>query len=122
EAEEHDCNISVKLTQLGLDHSYELCLENSERVLQAASERGTLVMIDMESHEYVDRTLQAHRELKERYPRVGLALQSYLRRTAGDVFDLPDGSTVRLVKGAYLEPPEVAFPDRKDVDRNWAHV
>jgi proline dehydrogenase len=122
EAEDLDCNISIKLTQLGLDVSYEICLENSERVLQAAAERGTLVMIDMESHEYVDRTLRAHNELKERYPRVGLALQSYLRRTARDVFELPEGSTVRLVKGAYLEPPDVAFPDRREVDRSFARL
>jgi proline dehydrogenase len=122
EAEDLDCNISIKLTQLGLDVSYETCMENSERVLQAAAERGTLVMIDMEGHEYVDRTLQAHRELKERYPRVGLAMQSYLYRTSQDIFELPEGSTVRLVKGAYLEPPDVAFPNRGDVDRNWARL
>src|SRR5436190_20440915 len=60
--------------------------------------------------------------MKERFPKVGLALQSYLRRTADDVFELPERSTVRLVKGAYLEPPDVAFPDRADVDRNWASL
>jgi proline dehydrogenase len=122
EADDLDCNISVKLTQLGLDHSYELCMENAERVLGAAAERGTLVMIDMESHEYVDPTLRAHRELKERFPRVGLALQSYLYRTPADVHGLPDGSIVRLVKGAYLEPPDVAFPSRADVDRGFARL
>ena len=122
ETEELDCNISVKLTQLGLDVSYEICMENSERVLDAAAQRDTQVMIDMESHEYVDRTLQAHSELKARYPRVGVALQSYLYRTADDVVALPAGSTVRLVKGAYLEPPDVAFPRRADVDRNFARV
>jgi proline dehydrogenase len=122
ESESLDCNISIKLTQLGLDLSYETCLENSERVLQAAGERDTLVMIDMEAHEYVDPTLRAHRELKERFPRIGLALQSALYRTGRDVFELPEGSTVRLVKGAYLEPPDVAYPDRRDVDRNWARL
>jgi len=122
EADDLDCNISVKLTQLGLDQSYELCMENSERVLGAAAERGTMVMIDMESHEYVDPTLRAHRELKERFPRVGLALQSYLYRTAADIHALPEGSTVRLVKGAYLEPPDVAFPSRAEVDRSFARL
>jgi proline dehydrogenase len=122
EADELDANISIKLTQLGLDVSYELCMENAERVLSAAAERGTLVMIDMEAHEYVDPTLQAHRELKERFPRVGLALQSALYRTRDDVEALPDGSIVRLVKGAYLEPPDIAYPDRRDVDRSLARL
>jgi len=122
ETDDLDCNIAVKLTQLGLDLSYDLCMENSERVLAAASERNTLVMIDMESHEYVDRTLLAHRELKERYPHVGLALQAYLYRTAADVYGLPEGSTVRLCKGAYLEPPSVAIPSKREVDRNFARL
>lgn len=122
EADDLDCNISIKLTQLGLDLSYDLCLENSERVLEAAADGGTLVMIDMESHEYVDATLRAHRELKERHPKVGLALQSYLYRTADDVGALPEHSIVRLVKGAYLEPPDVAFPKRTGVDRSFARL
>jgi proline dehydrogenase len=117
-----DANISIKLTQLGLDVSYELCMENSERVLDAARERGTLVMIDMEASEYVEPTLRAHRELRERYPRVGVALQSCLYRTADDVGRLPEGSFVRLVKGAYLEPPDVAFQRRREVDLSWVQL
>ena len=117
-----DCNIAVKLTQLGLDLSVDVCLENAERVLQAAAARGTLVMIDMESHEYVDATLAVLRELRRSYERVGVALQSYLYRTADDVFSLPEGTPVRLVKGAYLEPPEIAFPRRADVDRSYARL
>jgi proline dehydrogenase len=122
EADDLDANIAVKLTQLGLDVSFDLCMENAERVLAAAAERQTLVEIDMESHEYVDRTLRAHRELKERYPRVGVALQSALYRTQADVLALPPGSVVRLVKGAYLEPPDVAATDRRDVDRSFARL
>jgi proline dehydrogenase len=117
-----DCNISIKLTQLGLDLSFELCLENTERVLAVAAERGTEVMIDMESSGYVGRTLDALRRLRERFPGVGVALQSCLYRTADDVFHLPEGSPVRLVKGAYLEPPEVAFRRRADVDRSYARL
>ena len=119
EKDDLDGSISVKLTQLGLDVSYDLCLENAERVAQAAAEAGTLVMIDMEAHEYVDRTLRLHTELRSRYQKVGVAMQSYLRRTADDVFGLPDESIVRLVKGSYLEPASVAFPDRADVDRTF---
>ncbi|HWC31626.1 MAG TPA: proline dehydrogenase family protein [Actinomycetota bacterium] len=117
-----ECNIAIKLTQLGLDLSTELCVENAERVLQAAAARGTVVMIDMESHEYVDRTLELLRLLRRRYDGVGVALQSYLYRTADDIFSLPEGTPVRLVKGAYLEPPDVAFPKRADVDRSYARL
>jgi len=122
EADDLDANIAIKLTQLGLDISYDLALENAERVLQAAAARRTLVMIDMESHEYVDATLRAHAELKRQFGHVGLAMQTYLYRTADDVEGLPEGSTVRLVKGAYLEPHDVAYPDRADVDRNFARM
>jgi proline dehydrogenase len=122
QADDLDANISVKLTQLGLDLSFDLALENAERVLQEAAPRRTLVMIDMEAHEYVDPTLRAHAELRSRYPHVGLALQTYLYRTHEDVESLPERSIVRLVKGAYLEPPDVAYPDRHDVDRNFARL
>jgi proline dehydrogenase len=122
EAEDIDGTISIKLTQLGLDLSYEVCMENAERVLGAAAESGTLVMIDMEAHPYVDATLRVHRELKERYPKVGVALQSYLRRTSKEVFELPAESIIRLVKGSYLEPPSVAFTDRREVDRSFAQL
>lgn len=117
-----DLCISVKLTQLGLDFSHELCVANMERVLAAASDVGTLVMIDMESNAYVDRTLRVFHELRTRHERVGLALQSYLRRTARDVEGLPPGSVIRLVKGAYLEPPEVVFTTRREVDTSFAQL
>ena len=122
EADDVDGAISVKLTQLGLDLSYDLCLEHAERVLEAAAEFGTLVMIDMEAHPYVDATLRAHRHLRERFPRIGVCLQAYLRRTAKDVSGLPEASRIRLVKGAYLEPETVAFPDRAEVDRSFARL
>ncbi len=115
-----DCMVSVKLSQLGLDFSSELCLSHLERVLAAAAPAATVVMIDMESTAYVDRTLAIFRELRERHDRIGVCLQSYLRRTPNDVESLPGGSIVRLVKGAYLEPPEVALPGRRDVDAAFA--
>jgi len=117
-----DLGISVKLTQLGLDFSHELAVTNVERVLDAASDAGTLVMIDMESSAYVDRTLAVFHDLRARHERVGLALQTYLRRTPRDVDELPDGSIIRLVKGAYLEPPEVAFTTRHEVDQAFARL
>jgi proline dehydrogenase len=112
--------ISVKLTQLGLDFSTDLAVENLERVLAAARDR--VVMIDMESSAYVDRTLEVHRALRSRTDRVGICLQAYLQRTPRDVEALPERSIVRLVKGAYLEPPEVAIEDRHEVDRAFARL
>jgi proline dehydrogenase len=117
-----DLAISVKLTQLGLDFSDELCIANMEQVLGAAREANTLVMIDMESSVYADRTLSVFRDLRSRHERVGLALQTYLRRTPMDVDRLPNGSVIRLVKGAYLEPPEVAFSSRREVDAAFASL
>ncbi len=112
--------ISVKLTQLGLDFSDELCVANLRQVLDAAG--STLVMIDMESSVYVDRTMRVFRQLRERHDRVGVALQSYLRRTPHDVEGLPPGSIVRMVKGAYLEPPEAALTSRHEVDAAFAQL
>jgi proline dehydrogenase len=122
ETDSIDCNISIKLTQLGLDLSPELCLENTSRVLAAAEARGTQVMIDMESHDYVDRTLDTVRDLRRHHQGIGVALQSYLYRSERDVFALPEGTPVRMVKGAYLEPPQVAFPTRGEVARSFARL
>ena len=125
EAPELDVAISVKLTQLGLDVSSRLCLENLERVLQAAArpEGGTLVMVDMEASRYVDPILEAYLQVRDRYPHVGVCLQSYLRRTPGDARRIAaPGAVVRVVKGAYLEPPGVALAGRGEVRRAFARV
>lgn len=116
-----DANISIKLTQLGLDVSTDICLENAARVLEAAG--STLVMIDMEGSAYTDHTLTSYRALRKRYPNVGVCIQAYLYRSADDVRELArEGATVRVCKGAYLEPPSVAFQKRSDVDRNFARL
>ena len=117
-----DIAVSLKLTQLGLDRSVEDCLANVEPILAAADDAGTLVMIDMEAHAYVDRTLEVVRRVHAGHPRVGVALQSYLRRSATDVFDLPAGIRVRLVKGSYLEPPDVVYADKHEVDQSFRAV
>jgi proline dehydrogenase len=115
-----DCMISVKLSHLGLDFSSELCISHMERVMAAASSAGSVVMIDMEGSAYVDRTLAIFRELRARHERLGLCLQCSLRRTEADIQALPGGSIIRLVKGAYLEPPEVALASRREVDAAFA--
>lgn len=125
EAPEIDCNISVKLTQLGMDLSTGLCAENMERVLQAANgpDRSILVMIDMESSEYVDRTLDVYLALRDRYSNLGVCLQAYLYRTALDAQRIAGPqAVVRLAKGAYLEHPEVAYRSRREVRRNFARL
>jgi len=119
-----DCIVSVKLTQLGLDSSVDVCAENMVRVLQAAEEQDPpmRVMIDMEASEYVDRTLDLYLALRSRYP-VGVALQSCLRRTAADAERLagPE-AVVRMTKGAYLEGREIAFQRRDEVSRSYVAV
>jgi proline dehydrogenase len=125
EAPEIDCDISVKLTQLGLDSSMDTCLENMERVLDAAGgiSHPIQVMIDMEAHEYVDRTLDVYTALRERYPSVGVCVQAYLHRSAEDVRRIAGpGAIVRVCKGSYLEPPDVAMRSRRDVARSFARL
>jgi proline dehydrogenase len=115
-----DAQISVKPTQLGLDQDPALCQRNLDRLIDRAEELNNFVWIDMESSPYVDPTLKLFRASRARSARVGIALQAYLYRTAADIDTLiPLGAAIRLVKGAYLEPPEVAFPDKKDVDENF---
>ena len=112
--------ISVKPTQLGLDLDRELCFRNLQRLVDRAAERDNFVWIDMESSPYVDPTLDLFRRTRARSSRIGLALQAYLYRTADDVESLvPLGSAIRLVKGAYLEPASVAYPEKADVDENF---
>jgi proline dehydrogenase len=125
ESPEIDCNMSVKLTQLGMDVSPDLCGENMERVLQTAAGavRPILVMIDMEASEYVDRTLQVYLALRGRYPNVGVCLQSYLYRTAADARRVAGPEAiVRVAKGAYLESPEIAYRTTGEVRRSFAEV
>jgi proline dehydrogenase len=117
-----DGNVSVKLTALGLDVSDEVCLANVHEVLRRAREHGSFVRLDMEGSAYTDRTLELFREhLYPVYPEnVGIVLQSMLRRTAADVEQaITLNARVRLCKGAYREPPEVAFPDKADVDESY---
>jgi proline dehydrogenase len=115
-----DAQISIKPTQLGLDHDAGLCQRNLDRLLDRAEQRRNFVWIDMESSPYVDRTLALFRASRARSARVGLALQAYLYRTEADVNNLvPLGAAIRLVKGAYLEPADVAYPKKHDVDERF---
>jgi proline dehydrogenase len=116
-----DTQISVKPTQLGLDLDAEQCQRNLDRICEKGERLGNVpVWIDMENSPYVDPTLKLYRKSKERYKGVGIAIQAYLFRSAKDIESLiPLGPAVRIVKGAYLEPPDVAYPKKSDVDENF---
>ncbi len=115
-----DCHISVKLTQLGLDVDRERCHANLRTLAADAKARNNLVWIDMEQHRYVDATLELYRRVLRDFPNVGVCLQAYLYRTKDDLISLiPLGGGIRLVKGAYREPPDVAMPKKRDVDENF---
>jgi len=115
-----DAHISVKPTQLGLDLDRAMCERNMDRLLEKADERNNMLWIDMEYSRYVDPTLELYCHARAKSRRIGVALQAYLYRTEKDLERLlPLGPAVRIVKGAYLEPPDVAFPKKADVDENF---
>jgi len=115
-----DCWVSVKLTQLGLDLDPDYTAECLDVLATRAREHGNMLWVDMESSDYVESTLELFRALKTRHEHVGLCLQSYLYRTPDDVEDLVGmNAAVRLVKGAYAEPADVAYPAKSDVDQSY---
>jgi proline dehydrogenase len=114
------CEPSIKLTQLGLDIDPALAFRHALALARAASEAGSYFWVDMEQSPYVDATLDCVRRLRSEVPQVGVCLQAYLLRTRQDLADLQArGIGVRLVKGAYKEPPAVAYPNKADVDAEY---
>ncbi|WP_147804449.1 proline dehydrogenase family protein [Alkalicoccus halolimnae] len=121
EASGVDCNLSLKLTQLGLDIDKELCLSNMRTILDTAKKYNNFVRIDMEDYSHLDPTLEVLQELRKDYDNVGTAIQGYLFRAEQDV-DKLKGTNIRLIKGAYNEPPEVAYQDAKEVYNNYLNI
>jgi proline dehydrogenase len=118
-----DANVSLKLTQLGLDLSEDLCLELLEKIVAHATSQGNFVRIDMEGSAYTQRTVEIAKRVRAQYTGVGTVMQAYLYRTEKDVQDLlAAGCRLRLCKGAYKEPPEVAFPKKSDVDATYVKL
>jgi len=116
-------NVSLKLTQFGLDLSYDECRGNVEQMVRRATELDSFVRVDMESSEYTDRTLKLVTDLHARYGKVGTVIQAYLYRSKADVEMLCErGIRVRLCKGAYLEPHTVAYPRKAEVDANFIEL
>ncbi len=118
--EQLDANVSMKLTQLGLDLDLELCQGMVEEIVSRAVGYGNFVRVDMEASAYTQRTIDVVKRVRAKSPAIGVVVQSYLRRTESDVRDLLAlGCRMRLCKGAYKEGPDVAFPAKADVDANY---
>lgn len=116
------CNISIKLTQIGMQVDKPLCADNLQCIISYARQYGIFVRIDMEDVPWVDKTIGLYRQMRDEYglDNTGLVIQSYLYRSEADVNQIAlDGTKVRLCKGAYKEPPEVAYPKKSDVDANY---
>jgi len=114
-------NVSIKLTQIGLDLDEQLCCQNLEQILTRAGQYGNFVRIDMEDTPYTDKTIHLYQQMRHKdHMQTGLVIQSYLLRSGKDILNLlAEGTRIRLVKGAYKEPPELAFPKKADVDSNF---
>ena len=124
ERQQLESNVSVKLTALGLELDYDLCRDNLESVVRDAARRGNFVRIDMEDSSTTDDTLRLYRELREAgHDNLGIVLQAYLRRTPDDIRSLADlHPSVRLCKGIYLEPPELAYQGYEEVRANFVRA
>jgi len=118
--EKVSANVSVKLTQMGLDVSDDFCFENVSRIIETAKACGMFVRIDMEGSNYTERTLRLVHRWAEKYDNVGTVIQAMLIRSEADIKELLRRKIrVRLCKGAYKEPPTVAFPRKDDVNSNY---
>ncbi|MCM3004474.1 proline dehydrogenase family protein [Priestia koreensis] len=115
--------LSLKMTSMGLDISDDVVLRNMRRILEAATENGVFVTIDMEDYSRCGKTIEIFKQLKSEYDNIGTVIQAYLYRTEQDIADLNAYKpNLRLVKGAYKESPSVAFPEKKDVDENFKKI
>ena len=118
-----DANVSLKLTQLGLDLDTDLCRELLESVVKRAAGCGNFVRVDMEGSPYTQRTIDLCRQVRAKSAAVGAVIQAYLFRSEQDVKELlAAGCRIRLCKGAYKEPPEIAFQEKSDVDANFVRL
>ncbi len=119
-----DANCSLKLTHMGLDVDEKLAQSITLELLEHAERVNSFLRVDMEGSPYTQKTIDFTRKIHPLHPgKIGTVIQSYLRRSEDDVVALcQDGIRIRLCKGAYQEPPEIAFPDKKDVDNNYVRL
>lgn len=121
--EKLDSNLSIKLTQLGLEIDYDFTLRNVREIVEHARSLDNFVRIDMEDSSTTDHTLEIYKTLRKETPNVGVALQSYLRRTENDVIELvKEPSNFRLCKGIYVEPEKIAFKNREEINKSFLRI
>lgn len=122
-SEKLQANVSCKLTQLGLDLSPEFCEGQVLSIVEHAAAHDNFLRVDMEGSTYTQRTIDVVKKVRSRSPAIGTVIQSYLYRSEQDIQDLLSyGCRIRLCKGAYKEPPDVAFPKKLDVDANYVKL
>ncbi|HKH44957.1 MAG TPA: proline dehydrogenase family protein [Thermoanaerobaculia bacterium] len=122
-AQQLDSNVSIKPTLLGLKIDEGFCRDCIERIVATAKEHGNFVRIDMEDHTTTDATLRIYRDLHARYGNVGVVLQAYMRRTLRDIDELPEqGASVRICKGIYVEPRQIAWKGYETVRANYVEA
>lgn len=118
-----NCNLSVKISSLGLDVSKDFCLNNLRKILTKAKECDNFVRIEMEDYAHCQQTLDIFKQLREEFDNTGAVIQAYLYRAENDIEDLNKyNANLRIVKGAYQESPNVAFPKKSDVDKNYKRL
>ncbi len=119
-SEKLDSNLSIKLTQLGLEIDYDFTLKNVREIVEHAQSLDNFVRIDMEDSSTTDQTIDIYKTLRQEFPNVGLAVQSYLRRTVDDVGELlKEKSNFRVCKGIYIEPEKIAYKTRKEINDSF---
>ena len=115
--------ISLKLTQIGFDISEDAAAVNFEKIIRQAAEQHNFIWIDMEQSSYTQRTIDFYRQFRKKYINIGICLQAYLKSTQSTVKELlPISPNIRLVKGAYMEPAELAFSQKSMVDKNYLEL
>ncbi len=124
EKENLDSNVSIKLTQLGLQLDKQFCFENVRRIVQAAKERNNFVRIDMEDSSCTDDTIWVYKEIRKQFENSGIVLQAYLHRTENDAVSMMNEGlrNFRLCKGIYIEPAEIAFKQKAEINKNFMRV
>jgi proline dehydrogenase len=122
-AQKLNANVSCKLTQLGLDLSPEFCAGQVHSIVERAGSYDNFLRVDMEGSAYTERTIDVVKRVRLRSPAIGTVIQAYLYRSEQDIQDLlAIGCRIRLCKGAYQEPPQVAFPRKEDVDSSYVKL
>ncbi|MGQ9617797.1 MAG: proline dehydrogenase family protein [Candidatus Aminicenantia bacterium] len=121
--EKINSHVSLKLTQMGLDIDYKFCLENIKRIANKAQENDNFVRIDMEGSNYTQKTIDLFKEIHRDFKNVGIVIQAYLKRSLEDVKELNKiNAKIRLCKGAYKEPPEIAYKKMKEIRENFLNI